>query len=364
MKLQHVRIENFKGIRELEFSLLREDESAAPLTGLLGDNGSGKTTVMQAIALTLSLATRRTPDIGRFQWHGFLPERVGSLGVTRVELTVRFDPEEVRRVGELFRDWYDHQSSDWRQSRRIVEPTQFEEVVLVLEQGNIGSPQGFGAVCQFLGRYYVKALLKSQPHRRNAFADLGDVFWFDQFRNLGTAAAGGEAAYESNERTWEAGVGQLREYLLGWWAYNTSQVQGPSGKNYVKDLETQFARLFPGTIFRGTMPREGVAAPSAKDFYFLLERDGRIFDLAEMASGEQAVFCLLYEFVRLGISRSIVLIDELELHLHPPAQQALLAALPQLGTDCQFLITTHSEFLTTAIPENRTVRLPGGTPCL
>src|SRR5947208_16551257 len=98
------------------------------------------------------------------------------------------------------------------------------------------------------------------------------------------------------------------------------------------------------------MPREGVTAPSMKDFYFLLERDERLYDLAEMASGEQAVFAVLYDFIRLNITRSVVLIDELELHLHAPAQQALYAALPKLGFDCQFFITTHSEFLTGAIP--------------
>lgn len=56
----------------------------------------------------------------------------------------------------------------------------------------------------------------------------------------------------------------------------------------------------------------------------------------------------------------MVLIDELELHLHPPAQQALYSALPKLGPDCQFFITTHSEFLTGVIPQDRKVRIRGG----
>jgi predicted ATP-dependent endonuclease of OLD family len=83
-----------------------------------------------------------------------------------------------------------------------------------------------------------------------------------------------------------------------------------------------------------------------------------------MSSGEQAVFPLIYEFVRLDIRRSIVLIDELELHLHPPEQQRVLAALPKIGGDCQFFITTHSEFLTSTIPADRIVRLEKGLRCL
>jgi predicted ATPase len=102
----------------------------------------------------------------------------------------------------------------------------------------------------------------------------------------------------------------------------------------------------------------------ANDFYFLIDRDSRVYDLAEMSSGEQAVFPLIYEFVRLDISRSIVLIDELELHLHAPEQQRLLAALPKIGPDCQFVISTHSEFLSSAIPNEQEVRLQRGTRCL
>ena len=135
-------------------------------------------------------------------------------------------------------------------------------------------------------------------------------------------------------------------------------------KTYVKELERWFAELFPGTRFRGTMPREGITAPGPRDFYFMLERDERLYDLAEMSSGEQAVFSLLYDFVLLDIRRSVVLIDELELHLHPPAQQASYSALPKLGPDCQFFITTHSEFLTGVIPGDRKVRIRGGRPCL
>jgi hypothetical protein len=194
------------------------------------------------------------------------------------------------------------------------------------------------------------------------------VFWFDQYRNLGTVL--GEREPDAGEKpaeleSWRVGVEQLREYLVGWWAFYTSppSIKG-QGKNYIKDLERKFAQLFPGTQFRGTMPREGVAAPSAKDFYFLLERDDRLYDLAEMASGEQAVFSLLYDFVRLNITGSVVLIDELELHLHAPAQQALYAALPKLGSDCQFFITTHSEFLTGIIPAEEQVRIQGGHRCL
>jgi predicted ATP-binding protein involved in virulence len=42
---------------------------------------------------------------------------------------------------------------------------------------------------------------------------------------------------------------------------------------------------------------------------------------------------------------SVILIDEIELHLHPPMQQTLLRALPKLGKNNQFIITWTLEVM-------------------
>ena len=364
MKLKNVVIRNFKGVRHVEFSTETTSQTPRRLTALIGDNGSGKTSVLQAIALTLSLATRRTYDTASFNWHGFLPERVSSLGTTLVELDIMFDSDEISTTSKLFNTWVDSLPPE-RRDGNYVPPSERSEVQLRFESGKLSSPQGFEAVNQFLGRYYVKALMKDLPDLRKDFASLGDIFWFDQHRNLGTSMVDGFSSNGSNGQQsegWQSGVEQLREYLIGWWGYHTSRNQ--RGRDYIVPLEKGIQALFPETRFIGIMPRGDVTLPKTSDFYFLIDRGGRVYDLAEMSSGEQAIFPLIYEFVRLDIQRSIVLIDELELHLHPPEQQKLLAALPKIGADCQFLITTHSEFLSSAIPNEQEIRLERGKLCL
>ena len=83
-----------------------------------------------------------------------------------------------------------------------------------------------------------------------------------------------------------------------------------------------------------------------------------------MSSGEQSVFPILYEFVRLRIRNSVVLIDEIDLNLHPPHSQALLTLLPQLGPNCQFFYTTHSRSISSVVSPHQVFRLPGGQSCL
>ena len=96
MKLKWVSIRNFKGIEKVEIDFMGHS-GPRQVTALLGDNGSGKTTVLQAIALVLSMATGRTRVPWHFNWDGFLSERVSSRGETEVEIKVLFEEDEIKR---------------------------------------------------------------------------------------------------------------------------------------------------------------------------------------------------------------------------------------------------------------------------
>ena len=77
----------------------------------------------------------------------------------------------------------------------------------------------------------------------------------------------------------------------------------------------------------------------------------------EMSGGERAVFPIVVDFASWNIHNSVILIDEIELHLHPPLQQALLRALSALGQNNQFIITTHSDYVEQLVPEAHIIRL-------
>lgn len=218
VKLRRAHISRFKGLKEVDLNLVGPDGEPRNKILILGDNGSGKTTVLQAVGLVVGMATRRVRSPEEFPWYGFIAERIGSLGQTRVEVEVQFDDDEIQATQELChvcrRILPAEETAKW------VDPGSYQTVTLVYDRGEVSSPQGVSARMQFLGRYYLKRVLGVRPELREAFARVGDVFWFDQFRNLGVAAAH-EAG--STLDGWTAGVEQLRGYLVGWWSHHLSK---------------------------------------------------------------------------------------------------------------------------------------------
>lgn len=360
MKLRRARIENFKKFAPPGVEIDLRDEALGEVAEqylVLGDNASGKTTVLQAIALTLALAQRKTRTIERFSWTGWAPERLLLRGDPVVELEVEFEEDEIAATHEAARRWWDlaHPTS----IDTLVEPGDSRVVTLRLEGTRVTTPAGRRQIYQFQGRSYVAAAIKSDPQLRRLWSRLPGVFWYDQFRNI--ALPGAREQPEDESPRFVVGVERLEEILKSW--VRTRELRGPHPeRDFLGDLEKLYSQAFPGHGFGGLEPVFDGPTPAGDRFVL---SDGRnSYVLGEMSSGEQAVFPILFEFVRQQIHRSIVLIDEIDLNLHPPLAQTMIAMLPRLGEGNQFLFTTHSRAVTALVSPRRIFRLQEGLPCL
>ena len=114
--------------------------------------------------------------------------------------------------------------------------------------------------------------------------------------------------------------------------------------------------IFPGHRFEGPVPRSDAEDILAEPWFYLYDGSHQ-YELGEMSGGERAIFPLIFDFAYRDIHNSVVLIDELELHLHPPLQQHLLKALRKLGKNNQFILTTHSDAVAEIVPQESIRRL-------
>jgi predicted ATPase len=376
MKIESLSLRNFKRFEDLtiEFKNKVTGEIANQFL-ILGDNGTGKTTILQAIALGLGMTFFRVKKIDRFDWIGWIPGRYWRWGTPEIEMTVHFTDDEIDATQDAIRRWYRFKSTI-PSSASIADHIHQNIVRIGIsgEQYWVGDSNGeIAPELNFLfsGRHHAAQILQQDPTVQSLFERLPGIFWFDQFRNLGTASgsreveSNGDLTKEPAEQVpYATGISRLRQSLNRW---KLQQLQvGPHHRqvDYLLELENHYKRIFPGRYFSDPEPMFRGSIPSPVDYYFMLSDGKRTYDIEEMSAGEQSVFPMLYEFVRQRIRNSIVLIDEIDLNLHPPLAQGLLSNLPRLGPQCQFIFTTHSPVISEIVSPHEILRLEGGRPCL
>ncbi|MEO5376741.1 MAG: AAA family ATPase [Magnetococcus sp. DMHC-6] len=350
MKISRIKLENFKRFGNIEIFVknnLTQDISDQFL--LLGDNGTGKTTVLQAVALCLAMVSGKIKNISEFDWPGWVAGRYEIWGKPAIELDVHFSEDEILATQEVAQEWFENKGA-YAEGKIFIRPGDASMVTVRLERNYYRSVGGtLNNIYQFRGRKYATDLLTTTPSVRKLFPRLPGVFWFDQYRHLVT------------ENSYLEGVSSLRKYLNGWWM---NKFAGGTDSDWLMELENNYKFLFPGRSFCGPEPMFRGGSPTPSDSYFILSDGHRKYDIEEMSAGEQSVFPMLYEFVRMQIRKSVILVDEIDLNLHPPLAQALLVSLPNIGPGCQFILTTHSEDVANLVSSEETFRLPGGRLCL
>lgn len=373
MKIAHITIENFKRFKKIDIPVRNSlTKDIADQLLILGDNGTGKTTILQAVGLCLSMVSHRIRRIDEFDWQGWLPGRYGRWGSPRIQLEVHFTDREIEATREAARRWYRLGYSD----HDYQEPGGSRVVRVKLEDTFYSTEGDHNEVFQFGGRAYAASILRHDPTVRELFDDLPGVFWFDQFRNLASPPdeprdrrekeVEEEALPELSGRiSYDVGVARLREHLNRWQLAKVMNGSHAGGqRDFLMELENSFKKVFRGRSFAMPEPMYRGGTPTPSDYYFMLSDGNRTYDIEEMSAGEQSVFPMLYEFVRQQIRNSVVLIDEIDLNLHPPLAQAVLQALPSMGPNCQFLLTTHSQAISSMVSPEQIHRLEGGKLCL
>jgi predicted ATPase len=91
------------------------------------------------------------------------------------------------------------------------------------------------------------------------------------------------------------------------------------------------------------------------------------FQLSQMSDGEKRLFSIFVDIARqLSLARdgqriadipAIVLIDEVDVHLHPKWQRLIIPSLEKLFPACQFIATTHSPFVVQGVEESQVQHL-------
>jgi predicted ATPase len=406
VKLAKIAIENFRHLgrssQPLEISFTDALDRVRDFTLLVGPNTSGKTTILDAIALALGRSVGMAALRPDFKVSPRTVVRRGELHA-RVTCWLRFSPEEIAATRDIFRlaeisekvpdapevklTWTYPSPS---KPAAFVSPGRVQPSAVVTgtpvgtiripvpgyfswSPGNVTvstrhlSPSDYGVIeCEpemgwvlLHGREQVARLLATGRADWSWFHRVGGVFTFDQERtglgktiprqvwNIihGTA----EAARENEELRTTDPRTILIELAL------QALVPPIESKGQTQD---EF-RLIQEKYAHICVPRRlaGAVRDELGEFDIHFSDGHNEYTYEGLSSGEKNVLLLLIRFVAEHMHQSIVMIDELELNQHPIWQRKLVNMIPQMGDNNQIIATTHSPYLRDAVRPDAVIDL-------
>lgn len=318
-----VSIENFRCIRHAKISFDRS------ITVLIGKNGSGKTSILDAIVIGLQSfqdawqyadRSRATPRRGRVD----ASEIYRDSKYYSIELTLKTSHENLLGPQPIrIRSHTDKAISNQSFSSTIAHINEFSHRFHKPLFIYYGQERGFE-----VGKSSRQLALSEDSLDGNlrAISNLGE--WWDQ-RDA-----------EEARTVRDTGQRDFRDPQLEAIRSLVKRIDGFKDIFYSSSLRPQ------GLYFR-------------KD-------DGANVHVSKLSSGERSYVILLADLARrLQLSATdsdiseipgVVLIDEIELNLHPTWQSEIVSTMRDVFPACQFIITTHSPQVVSAV-ESANIRI-------
>ncbi|MDR2117741.1 MAG: AAA family ATPase [Planctomycetaceae bacterium] len=353
MYIKKVKFTNLKGFETLDFDFTRKNKSYAGWTVFVGGNSSGKSTLLKGIALAL-MGT----EVGRI----YIPDLTGWIraGCLEAESSVTIIREKKDDI-QLKNTPPDSVTPNiitasiiWEKEKEGEIPNFRKKKTNYSVEKGLWNPNANGWFCAGYGP--MRRLSGSSSESMRFTLDQGIVSRFATlFRE-------------------DASLSESESWLIRYYA----QILEAKG-NDKKEAE-QFLDNIKRFLNDGLLPLKmkiGKITNTGNKNVFVTSQSGVEIPMRDISDGCRGIFATILDLIhhlctvygskdlfkedkgQLIINRSgVVLIDEIEAHLHPQWQFEIVDWLKKHFPLIQFLVTTHSSLIAQCADDNGIFVLP------
>jgi predicted ATP-binding protein involved in virulence len=368
MKITRLSLDNVRAFEEAEFTF----NSGFNL--IIGINGAGKSTALDAIRFCgshLLSAIQRMPfrpfGFAIDDIHGDAPFAEASLHVSFDERTIStfFDDEGDDAFVRL-REWRTQFATDNMENvdllrRRIIETTRpnkrlrsqlrdLHETIAPADpiyfypskEYHIHHARNQPSAPLMIHYSTARSIMNEQAERRSA---------------AGTSQLAYVNALQSN-------VLSLRQFADWMRAQIELASERPASRHLVDGISAALERFLPG--YSNLRPSTNRNSRVEIDIH------GTTLDVRQLSDGERSVLALVMDIAKrlaqanprlddpMTSAHAVILIDEIDLHLHPQWQRKIVGNLETTFPNCQFIATTHSPQVIGEVPHNKIQMIKDG----
>lgn len=354
MEIQRVILNNIGVFETLEIPLAPTEQNSSNITVFVGNNGTGKTSILQGLATSLSWFTAR---LRTEKSNGnFIPEdailNTANAAAIKIEISDSLGSSaypNVSEIGNRFQ-WTIAKTRPGRIAKYTSQLTNCTRLANHYRNALTDDEQTSLPLIAF---YPVERVVLDIPLKirtKHSFLQLdgydnslsqGVDFrrffeWFREREDTENESAISDDVLkelspllETNQEAWQ----QLKKLQAS-----------------AKDRQLTAVR----TAIRQFMPQMDKLRVRRKPrLHMAIDKNGETLNVAQLSQGEKSLMALVGDIARrLAMLNpaldnpltgdGIILIDEVDLHLHPSWQRSLCDRLIKTFPNCQFVLTTHS----------------------
>lgn len=223
--------------------------------------------------------------------------------------------------------------------------------------------------------------LESEEHKREytlkweMFKELltkANVLYFDAYRFMAKENPNGPVIADIKKKAMpllqtninKSGQTTNKVMQLKQWLINIDYIRLKSNENQYELLYNHLTRAFD--LLLHPLEYKGIDQEGNIFFY---DNDNKIpVEIDSLSDGFKSVFQIVIGIFKMFFENAtedelfymkdgVVLVDEIDCHIHPRWQKNMLSSFKELFPNCQFIVTTHSPYIVESVNDYEIVRI-------